>query len=148
MFCLSLSHQNLAVSWWHLYAASAHKHKWATSWQNQQNGMCAQQRLRSDWPAQSDQSLRCPHEESLCPQLPIERKGKTLIRLGGCPGWSESLLGIHVILLVLSWGGSNSDKRITSIGCLFFCDFDFGIYCYDAMSRVWHSIRLHLRIFA
>ena len=29
-----------------------------------------------------------------------------LIRLGGCPGWSESLLGAHVILLVLSCGGS------------------------------------------
>ena len=29
---------------------------------------------------------------------------KTLIRLGGCPGWSESLLGAHAIL-VLSWGG-------------------------------------------
>ena len=24
----------------------------------------------------------------------------------GCPGWSESLLGAHIILLVLSWGGS------------------------------------------
>ena len=32
---------------------------------------------------------------------------KTLIRLGGCPGWSESLLGAHAILLVLSWGGLN-----------------------------------------
>ena len=30
---------------------------------------------------------------------------KTLIRLGGCPGWSESLLGAQAILLVLSWGG-------------------------------------------
>ena len=30
---------------------------WATSWQNQQNGMCAQRRLWSD--SQSDQSLRC-----------------------------------------------------------------------------------------
>ena len=30
---------------------------WATSWQNQQNGMCAQWRLRSAWAsAQSDQS--------------------------------------------------------------------------------------------
>ena len=27
---------------------------------------------------------------------------KTLIRLGGCPGWSESSLGAHLILLVLS----------------------------------------------
>ena len=41
---------------------------WAATWQNQQNGMCAQQRLRSAWAsAQSDQSLRCQHEESLGP---------------------------------------------------------------------------------
>ena len=32
---------------------------------------------------------------------------KTLIRIGGCLGWSESSLGAHAILLVLSWGGSN-----------------------------------------
>ena len=33
---------------------------WTTSWQNQQNGMSAQRRLRSAWvSAQSDQSLRC-----------------------------------------------------------------------------------------
>ena len=31
----------------------------------------------------------------------------------GCPGWSESSLGTHAILLVLSWGGSN----ITLILC-------------------------------
>ena len=32
------------------------------------NCMCAQRRLRSAWaPAQSDQSLRCPHEESVGP---------------------------------------------------------------------------------
>ena len=32
----------------------------ATLWQNQQNGMCAQRRLRSAWAySQSDQSLRC-----------------------------------------------------------------------------------------
>ena len=43
-------------------------HDWAASRQNQQNGMCAQWRLRSAWTsAQSDQSLRCPHEESLSP---------------------------------------------------------------------------------
>ena len=43
--------------------------------------------------AQSDRSLRCPHEETLGPQLHIERTAETLIRLGGCPGWSESSLG-------------------------------------------------------
>ena len=34
------------------------------------------------------------------------RTAKTLIRLGECPGWSESSLGAHAILLVLSWGSS------------------------------------------
>ena len=49
--------------------------------------LCAQRRLRSAWAsAQSDQSLRCPQEETWGPKLPIERTGKTLIRLGGCPG--------------------------------------------------------------
>ena len=39
---------------------------WAASWQNQQNGMCSQRRHRSAWAfVQSDQSLRCPHEETL-----------------------------------------------------------------------------------
>ena len=37
---------------------------------------------------------------------------KTLIRLGGCPGWCESLLGAHTILLVLSWGGSYIDNGV------------------------------------
>ena len=74
---------------------------------NQQNGMCAQRRLSSTWAsAQSDQSLRCPHEESWGPLLSLERTAKHLIRLGGCAGWSESSLGANVILLVLSWGGS------------------------------------------
>ena len=54
----------------------------------------AQWRLRSAWAStQSDQSLRCPHEERLSPYLPTERTAKTLIRQGGCPAWSESSLG-------------------------------------------------------
>ena len=58
--------------------------------------LCAQRRLRSAWvSAQSDQSLRCPHEETLGPYLLIERPAKTLFRLDGCPGWSESSLGAH-----------------------------------------------------
>ena len=35
---------------------------------------------------QSDQSLRCPREESWDPYLSIERTAKTLIRLDECPG--------------------------------------------------------------
>ena len=78
--------------------------KCAASWQNQQNGMCAQWRLRSAWAsAQSNQSLRCALNGRT--QAFFMRTAKTLIRLGGC--WSESSLGAHAILFVLSWGGSN-----------------------------------------
>ena len=46
-------------------------HNWAASWQNQQN--------------------ECAPSEDL--DQPGHTQAKTLIRLGGCPGWSESLLG-------------------------------------------------------
>ena len=52
----------------------------------------------------SDQSLRCPHKESLCPWLAFERTAKT--DQTGQMSWSESSLGARVILLVLSCGGS------------------------------------------
>ena len=43
-----------------LLATSSPVNIWATSWQNQQNGMCTQRRLRSAWAsAQSDQSSLC-----------------------------------------------------------------------------------------
>ena len=62
---------------------------WAALWQNQQNGMCAQRRLRSAWAStQSDQNLRCPHEEADA-QADL------------------SLHWVHItMLLVLSWGCS------------------------------------------
>ena len=73
--------------------------------------LCAHWRLRSAWAsAQSDQSLdlslRCALSGKLRSQAFFMRTVKTLIRLGGCPGWSESSLGAHAILFVLSWGGS------------------------------------------
>ena len=59
-------------------------------------------------------------ESSQCAQWAAEaffmRTVKTLIRQGGCQGWSESSLGSHAILLVLSWGGSNSEKMILAHG--------------------------------
>ena len=68
--------------------------------------LCAQRRLRSSWaPAQSDQGLRCALNGELRTQAFFMRTAKTLIRLGGCPGWSESSLG--VTLLVLSCRGSD-----------------------------------------
>ena len=44
--------------------------------------LCTQRRLRSAWAsAQSDQSLRCPHEERLEPRLPTERTAKAELNL-------------------------------------------------------------------
>ena len=56
--------------------------------------------------AKSDQSLLCCLNGYLRTQGVFMRTAKTLVRLGGCPGLSESSLGAHVILLVLSCGGS------------------------------------------
>ena len=62
--------------------------------------LCAKRRLRSAWAsAQSEQSLRYAHEDTFGPQLPIERTAKTLIRLDGCPGCSESSLGAQPLCL-------------------------------------------------
>ena len=89
---------------------SAARYTWAAAWQSQQNGHCAQRRHRSACAsAKSDQSLRCPYEQTLGLQLPIERTTKTLI-------WSESSLGTKAILIVLSWGGSHSESAsLTSL---------------------------------
>ena len=69
---------------------------WASTWQNLQNGMCAKRRLRSAWAPLSLISLCCLHKAWVlsCPLCAQQR----LIRLGRCPGWSESSLGAHAIL--------------------------------------------------
>ena len=85
----------------------SHFNIWAIARQNQQNDLCTQRRLRSAWASvQSDESLRSALNGQLRAQCFFMRPTKTLIRLGRCSGWSESLLGAKVILLVLSWGGS------------------------------------------
>ena len=120
--------------------------KLAMTWQNQQNGMCAQRRLGSAWAStQSDQSSLSAWRK-LGSLATYWAQAKTLIRLGGCPGWSESSLGA-VILLVLSRGSSiiqlftsmehvwnnfcfsckliyvpNLNKIWCVVSCLFLCD--------------------------
>ena len=59
----------------------------------------------SDQP-QADQRLRCALNGYRRTQAFFMRTAKTLIRLGGRSGWSESSLGAHAILLVLSSAGS------------------------------------------
>ena len=76
----------------------------AASWQNQQSEC-----------APSEDSDRPGHLPSLIRVFAVRIKKawvlsyplsaqRSLIRLGGCPGWSESSLDAHVSMLVLSWG--------------------------------------------
>ena len=53
--------------------------RWAASWQNQQNGMCAQRRLRSAWAsAQSDQSFAVRMKKAWVLSYPLSAKRKVL----------------------------------------------------------------------
>ena len=63
-------------------------------------------------------SLRCLHEQALGSWLPIKPTAKTLIRLGECPGSSESLPGAQVILLVLPCCGMfNNVQLVMTYNC-------------------------------
>ena len=73
----------------------ATKDRWAATWQNQQSD-CAPSE-DSDQPGHPPSliSLRCALNGYLRTQAFFMRTAKTLIRLGGCPGWSESSMGAH-----------------------------------------------------
>ena len=79
--CLKWSHINIKI--------------WAASCENQQNGMCAQQRLRSAWHLPSlIRVFTVGVKKPWVLSYPLSAQWR-LIRLGGCPGWSESSLGAH-----------------------------------------------------
>ena len=109
------------------------KTKWATARQNQQNDMCAQRRLRSAWAsAQSDQSslsTRRNHKSLssflLCSQWRLR-----------CASWSESSLGAHVSLLVLSCCGSN----ICGFGQL----YKKSVWIYAHLAKILHTSEIIL----
>ena len=93
--------KNINYAWfYHVVVGISWEVKWAAAWLKHQNDLCVQQRLRS---AQSDKSLQCVLNGWLRTQGFFIRTAKTLIRLGGCKGWSESSLDTHAIWLVLSY---------------------------------------------
>ena len=66
--------------------------------------------------AQSDQSLHCALSASAKdPSFP-HADSEDSYQTGGCPGWSV-FAGRTVILLVLSWGGSNIDSMTSTTTC-------------------------------
>ena len=81
---------NILLLWWKSRFNLSRDMTKPTKW------VCAQWRSRSAWAsAQSDQSLHCVLIGYLRTQGFFMRTMKTLIRLGRCPGWSESSLGTH-----------------------------------------------------
>ena len=118
----------LICTCWALLSQTLDRIIWTGAWQDQQNDMCAQWRLRS---AQSDQSLRCALNRKLRTQGFFRRTAKTLIRLDGLirPGWYESSLGAHVILLCCG--------SFISSGLFYLCKMSRSI----SISRgVWSSL--------
>ena len=113
---------------------------WAMTWQDKQYE-CAPSE-DSDQPGHppSLTSLRCPHEENLGPELPIERTAKTLVRLGRCPGWSESSLGAYSFCWFCHFVGQLTESFLSSffseppdppfLSCcsLSLCFFDFRFF--------------------
>ena len=67
--------------------------------------------------AQSDQSLRCPYEETLGPELSSERTAKTLIRLGGCAQSDLSLRWVHIHFVDFVMSRLNASLTILKISC-------------------------------
>ena len=62
------------------------------------------------------------------------RTAKTLIRLGGCPGWAESLLGAHAILLVLAWGAQLLDSCVLKEKVLQLLNFHVNLSSFNKLS--------------
>ena len=86
---------------WLNILSCVNKMKWAGAWHHQQNEV-------------GDQNLPCALNGKLRTQGFFMRTAKTRIRLGRCQGWSESLLGAQVSLLVLSCSGSNVKTSLVS----------------------------------
>ena len=82
-------------------------------------------------------SLRCPHEESFGPLLPIERTAKTLISLGGCQAdlilrWAQSFfLFCHEVAHMLRTLG----KTVHSVQCISHIYNMMGVLCSFNKSR-------------
>ena len=93
--CLSIS---AYTSFSDNFSSSVNKNKWASAWQNQQNCMCGQRRLRSAWAsALFDQSLRYALSGYLRTQAFFMQTAKT-----DQTADAQTDLGAHAILLVFS----------------------------------------------
>ena len=98
------SHFKRLLTWtmWMLWIFVSGVIVWATSWQNQRNDC-----------APSEDSDQPVHPPRLMRVFAVRMKKACVLsypmiaQRSGCPGWSDSSLGAHAIVLVLSLGGSS-----------------------------------------
>ena len=101
---------------------------------------------QSGYPSRLIRVFCCVLNSQLRTQTFFMRTAKTLIRLDGCPGWSESSQGAHAILLVLLGTGSNHVLAAQQITCwpfqkrFFFCSSSFLIIGLFGFSIKWCSV--------
>ena len=88
----------------------------ASARQNLQNGMCAQRRLRSAWASAKIWVFAFRMKKIWFLSYPLSAQ-RRLIRLGGCPGWSE-FAGRTCHLLVFFPAGSIHRIRLWWIGMI------------------------------
>ena len=123
--CLKKKLLPSSFQWWfiHTWNRKGIRINWAASWQNQQNGMCAQLRLVSlcnhlVW------SESCRNLGSLATHSAHSEDSD---QTGQMPRLIWVFAGPIVILLVLSWGGSDVNGRKT--WTFFFLFFDISMLC-------------------
>ena len=95
MIMLVLSCSNSVICICILYVHVAERKRWAATWQNQQSE-CAPSK-DSDQPGHPPSLIRVfavYMKKAWVLSYPLSAQ-RRLIRLGGCPGWSESSLGAH-----------------------------------------------------
>ena len=113
--CLNLNNYFLTMNYYD-------SHIGAASWQNKQNGMCAQRKLRSAWAsAQSDQSLRC---------VLSGPKGPKLSSCGQRRLWSDCADAQADLRLWSDWADAQADLSLR------WAHMPFCWFCHEAAHMI------------
>ena len=104
---------------------------WTTTWQNQQNECAASE--DSDQPGHPPSLIRVFYvrmKKAWVLSYPLSAQ-RRLIRLGGCPGWSESSLGAHSFCWYC-----HVAAHLCDVVLKFHCDVDAFVSCGLSLNQV------------
>ena len=95
---------------------------------------------RSAWASTQSDQLRWPPEARFGRVLPIERTAKTLIRLGGCPGWSESSLCARLFCWFCHEAAENASSSSLNMQHIYISSHIF--YIHFARNWIWSRLAM------